>query len=266
MTLCERGYYTDTIFHRLVRGFIIQGGDPTGTGTGGESAFGGQFRDEFDSRLLHDSRGVLSMANSGGNTNKSQFFITFAPSPHLDYKHCVFGRVVGGNATLDRMEQSDVDKSSVPINEIKILSCHVMVNPIAEADALLVDQIETIRGEKKKKALSTKTILGKRDGSQILGEPVPLEKGYRTNTDCGVLASMPEQSKSLLSSQSKTCQRSMANGTETVTNTRAPNSGAISQTHADKVAAFMRSQGAESAAMPAEVSKKKKIGGDFSSW
>jgi len=74
ISLCERGYYNDVIFHRLVEGFIIQGGDPTGTGKGGESAFGKgkSFRDEFDSRLSHDKRGILSMANSGRDTNRSQ--------------------------------------------------------------------------------------------------------------------------------------------------------------------------------------------------
>lgn len=107
VTLCQRGYYTDTVFHRLIPGFVLQGGDPTGTGTGGHSAFPEQryFRDEFDDiRLIHDQRGVLSMANSGPNSNASQFFITFAPAPHLDRKHAVFGRVVGGMATLDRIE------------------------------------------------------------------------------------------------------------------------------------------------------------------
>ena len=79
ITLCLRGYYDNTVFHCLVKNFTVQGGDPSGTGTGGESAWGQgkPFRDEFDSRLKHDSRGVLRMANSGENTNKSQFFMTF---------------------------------------------------------------------------------------------------------------------------------------------------------------------------------------------
>jgi peptidyl-prolyl cis-trans isomerase-like protein 2 len=102
LTLCERGYYDDTLFHRLVPGFMVQGGDPTGTGSGGESAWGRPFKDSFDSRLLHEARGVLSMANSGQHTNGSQFFITFKEAKHLDYKHSVFGRLVGGAAVLDR--------------------------------------------------------------------------------------------------------------------------------------------------------------------
>lgn len=106
LTLCERGYFDDMALHRLVPSFMVQGGDPTGTGAGGSSAFGGRpFRDEFDTRILHDAKGVLSMANSGPNSNGSQFFMLFAPAKHLDLKHSVFGRVVGGLSTLDKMEQ-----------------------------------------------------------------------------------------------------------------------------------------------------------------
>lgn len=106
LTLCKRGYYNNTKFHRLIPGFMVQGGDPTGTGMGGESAFNGRsFKDEFDTRLSHDTRGILSMANSGPCTNKAQFFITFKETKYLDNKHTVFGKVVGGLATLDRIEQ-----------------------------------------------------------------------------------------------------------------------------------------------------------------
>uniref|UniRef100_A0A5K3EZD8 RING-type E3 ubiquitin transferase n=1 Tax=Mesocestoides corti TaxID=53468 RepID=A0A5K3EZD8_MESCO len=92
--LCESGVYNDTVFHRVIRHFIIQGGDPTGTGLGGDSAWGGNFADEFNDTLKHDSRGTLSMANSGPNTNRSQFFITFRPCPQLNKKHTVFGKLV----------------------------------------------------------------------------------------------------------------------------------------------------------------------------
>lgn len=82
LRLCRRGYYRGTVFHRNVRGFIVQGGDPTGTGRDGESAFdGAPFGDEIRPRLVHDGRGVLSMANRGPNTNRSQFFFTYAPCP-----------------------------------------------------------------------------------------------------------------------------------------------------------------------------------------
>lgn len=85
LTLCQRGYYTDTLFHRNIPGFMIQGGDPTGTGRGGESMWGKDFGDELG--LPHDSRGVLSMANRGAGTNGSQFFVTYGAKRHLDKKH-----------------------------------------------------------------------------------------------------------------------------------------------------------------------------------
>eukprot|EP01033_Poteriospumella_lacustris_P001406 gene1406-1020_t len=143
VTLCKKGYYDNTSFHRLIPGFMIQGGDPTGSGTGGASAFDGtrKFRDEFDTRLQHDRRGVLSMANSGPNTNGSQFFITFRETPHLDLKHPVFGYVVGGKATLDRMEQVAADRNDRPVEEIKILSTVVFSDALDEADNLLEEFI-----------------------------------------------------------------------------------------------------------------------------
>ena len=121
---------------------MVQGGDPTGTGEGGESAWGKPFRDEFDSRLLHDKRGILSMANSGQNTNGSQFFITFQIAKHLDFKHCVFGRIVGGNNTLERIEAIGADKKEKPLQEIKLLKAIVFTNPIEEADVLLKEEIQ----------------------------------------------------------------------------------------------------------------------------
>ncbi|XP_069789773.1 RING-type E3 ubiquitin-protein ligase PPIL2 isoform X3 [Narcine bancroftii] len=91
--LCKKGYYDGTKFHRSIRNFMIQGGDPSGTGTGGESYWGKPFKDEFKPNLSHAGRGILSMANSGPNTNKSQFFITFRSCVYLDKKHTVFGRL-----------------------------------------------------------------------------------------------------------------------------------------------------------------------------
>ncbi|KAL3134863.1 hypothetical protein ABBQ32_007828 [Trebouxia sp. C0010 RCD-2024] len=132
--LSEGGYYTDTIFHRSIKNFMIQGGDPTGTGTGGESIYGPTFKDELDSRLQHSGRGVLSMANSGPGTNASQFFILYKSARHLDYKHTVFGKVVGGFDVLTAMERVPVDGDDRPESEIKITGASVFVNPYKDME------------------------------------------------------------------------------------------------------------------------------------
>uniref|UniRef100_A0A674N1X5 RING-type E3 ubiquitin-protein ligase PPIL2 n=1 Tax=Takifugu rubripes TaxID=31033 RepID=A0A674N1X5_TAKRU len=141
--LCKKGYYDGTVFHRSIRNFMIQGGDPTGTGTGGESFWGKPFKDEFRPNLSHSGRGVLSMANSGPNTNKSQFFITFRSCPYLDRKHTIFGRVVGGFEALTAMENVESNpKTDKPKSEIKILSTSVFVDPYEEADAQITAERE----------------------------------------------------------------------------------------------------------------------------
>ncbi|XP_064612285.1 LOW QUALITY PROTEIN: RING-type E3 ubiquitin-protein ligase PPIL2-like [Liolophura sinensis] len=144
---CASGYYNNTIFHRSIRNFMIQGGDPTGTGKGGESAWGGTFKDETKPNLTHSGRGILSMANSGPNTNKSQFFITFRSCTHLDGKHAVFGKVVGGLDTLDKMEQVETGKDDKPKEEIKIIQTTIFVNPYEEAD----EQLQKERDESEQK-------------------------------------------------------------------------------------------------------------------
>ncbi|EGX53839.1 hypothetical protein AOL_s00004g498 [Orbilia oligospora ATCC 24927] len=130
--LAEKGYYNDTVFHRNIRNFMIQGGDPTGTGRGGTSYWGKNFDDEVQGPHTHDARGVLSMANKGKNTNGSQFYILYRPQAHLDRKHTVFGKVVGGLDVLDRMETTPVDSSDRPTKEIKIEEIVVFVNPFEE--------------------------------------------------------------------------------------------------------------------------------------
>ena len=94
--LAATGYYNGTVFHRIIRDFMIQGGDPSGTGRGGESIYGGKFDDEISKNLKHTGAGVVSMANAGPNTNGSQFFVSLKPLPFLDGKHTIFGRIYSG--------------------------------------------------------------------------------------------------------------------------------------------------------------------------
>lgn len=122
VTHCRNGYYDGVKFHRVIKGFMIQTGDPLGDGTGGESIWGGDFEDEFRSHLKHDVPYTVSMANAGPNTNGSQFFITVVPTPHLNGKHTVFGRLTSGFDVVHRIEGVKVDKFDAPLSAVKILS------------------------------------------------------------------------------------------------------------------------------------------------
>ncbi|CCJ29227.1 unnamed protein product [Pneumocystis jirovecii] len=130
--LAKRGDYKNVIFHKNIKNFMIQGGDPTGTGRGGKSFWGHDFNDEIQGPLSHNERGILSMANKGKNTNSSQFFITYKETKSLDRKHTVFGKVVGGMDTLDKMENSPVDSSNKPISDIIIADIIVFIDPFEE--------------------------------------------------------------------------------------------------------------------------------------
>lgn len=123
ITLAERGYYDGVIFHRVIKGFMLQGGDPTGTGRGGESAWGGRFNDEIEkSSALYQTgykKGVVAMANAGPNTNGSQFFIM-----HADYalppSYSIFGRVTEGLDVVDAIATAETDRSDKPVSEVKM--------------------------------------------------------------------------------------------------------------------------------------------------
>jgi cyclophilin family peptidyl-prolyl cis-trans isomerase len=122
VNLAQSGFYDGTTFHRVIAGFMAQGGDPTGTGRGGP---GYQFGDEFSARR-HDSAGVLSMANAGPNTNGSQFFITFGPTPHLDGKHTVFGRVAEGMEVVRSIRERDPSHDRAPGDRIERIEITVV--------------------------------------------------------------------------------------------------------------------------------------------
>ncbi|KAI9293942.1 cyclophilin-like protein [Neoconidiobolus thromboides FSU 785] len=130
--LAKKGYYDGVSFHRLISNFMIQGGDPSGTGKGGESYWKEDFEDELKNKLSHDSRGILAMANKGKNTNNSQFYITFRACSHLDGKHTIFGKVVGGKPVLDALERIETDQKDKPRHKITIEKIKVFVNPFDE--------------------------------------------------------------------------------------------------------------------------------------
>ncbi|XP_021907606.1 peptidyl-prolyl cis-trans isomerase CYP57 isoform X2 [Carica papaya] len=133
--LCLEAYFDGTIFHRVIKGFLIQGGDPTGTGTGGESIYGGVFPDEFHSRLRFNHRGIVAMANAGSShSNGSQFFITLDKCEGLDRKHTIFGKVTGDSIfNLMRIGEVDTDKNDWPLDPApKICSVEVLWNPFED--------------------------------------------------------------------------------------------------------------------------------------
>ncbi|BGP06182.1 Peptidyl-prolyl cis-trans isomerase-like 1 [Rhodotorula toruloides] len=126
LELSKRGYYQGTVFHRIIADFMIQGGDPTGIGRGGTSIYGDRFEDEIHPDLRFTGAGILAMANSGPNTNGSQFFITLAPTPHLERKHTIFGRVSSGMQVVQRLGAVATDAEDRPREEMKIIKASVV--------------------------------------------------------------------------------------------------------------------------------------------
>jgi peptidyl-prolyl cis-trans isomerase SDCCAG10 len=196
---CLDGYYDGTLFHRLVPGFVLQGGDPTGTGSGGESIYadeagevvaepgrGGIFRDEFHSRLRFGRRGLLGMAGEGKDGNASQFFLTLGPTPELQGKNTLFGRVVGETVfNLVRMGEAEVvEGGERPLYPEKIVSAEVLVNPFEDmvrreirAKRVIVEQKKEVKGKRK----VGKAMLSFAGEDEEEGDVVPVVKRARLN-------------------------------------------------------------------------------------
>ena len=123
--LVNKGYYDGIIFHRVIKDFMVQGGDPTGTGSGGQSIWGKPFEDEVTPDLKFNKPGILAMANAGPGTNGSQFFITTVPTPWLNMHHTIFGEVIEGYDVVQKIENCQVGPGDKPVSEQKIIKAYV---------------------------------------------------------------------------------------------------------------------------------------------
>ena len=126
LTHAENGYYNGIIFHRVIKGFMLPGGDPTGTGRGGESIWKAPFEDEVSDQVKFDRPGLLAMANSGPRSNGSQFFITVAATPWLDGRHAIFGEVTSGMDIAKQISMVSRDPGDKPVKEIKMIKVTVV--------------------------------------------------------------------------------------------------------------------------------------------
>ncbi len=125
VTHAKNGYYNGVIFHRVIKGFMIQGGDPTGTGRGGESIWGKVFENEYKPNVVFDKPFIVAMANAGPNTNGSQFFITVAPTPWLNGGYTIFGEVIKGQDVVKKIENTKTDRGDRPVVEQKIIKAYI---------------------------------------------------------------------------------------------------------------------------------------------
>ncbi len=121
----EDKYYDGLIFHRIIKNFMIQGGDPTGTGTGGKSIWGAPFGDEYNADVTFNGPGVVAMANAGPNTNGSQFFITTVATPWLNNRHTIFGKVISGQDTVKKLEEVKTSRGDAPVETQKIIKAYI---------------------------------------------------------------------------------------------------------------------------------------------
>ncbi|KAJ2787809.1 cyclophilin peptidyl-prolyl cis-trans isomerase Cyp8 [Coemansia interrupta] len=188
--LAKSGYYKGVKFHRSIRNFMIQGGDPTGTGRGGRSFWGKDFADEISKKLKHTERGVLSMANRGPGTNGSQFFILYRATSSLDGKHTVFGRAVGGLSVLDKMEAVPTDDSDRPTTDIVIRDVTVFVDPYAEFGKRIERKIEHEKDQRdlesgKRKRTAAEEMREEDETTTWLGTKLPSKQKSKTGSAGG---------------------------------------------------------------------------------
>ncbi|ETN01154.1 hypothetical protein PPTG_17577 [Phytophthora nicotianae INRA-310] len=195
--LCLEGYYDQTIFHRIIAGFMVQGGDPTGTGKGGESIYGGAFIDEFHSRLKFNHRGLLAMVNENKpNTNHSQFFFTLDACEFLNKKHTILGKVTG-NTIFNLLSVGDLetDAQDRPTNPPKLLSAEVLWNPfedIVPRDVKKTETEEDSQMKKKRERKATKDLKLLSFGDE--------EEAFQDEIDGGVKKSKKKKAKTMISS------------------------------------------------------------------
>ncbi|KAI9699469.1 MAG: Peptidyl-prolyl isomerase cwc27 [Candelina mexicana] len=189
LQLCLDGYYNNTIFHRLIPGFVLQGGDPTGTGEGGEAIYdGGLFADEFHSRLKFNRRGLLGMANTGRkNDNGSQFFLTLGKTEELQGRNTMFGRVVGDTIyNVVKMGEAEVGEGERPVYPTKITGAEVLVNPFEDMvrrelrSKGTVEEKKEVKKKLKKKAGKALLSFGAEEGEDVGVAPATKKAKYNT--------------------------------------------------------------------------------------